>query len=159
MIRKLIAISAAALAIGALSVSPRVAQATPVNQATAQITATVPPSAVINTSPVTVGTWDHAVTESLPVTVSSTDHNNLSFTLTDTNGYGTDFRLLGYQGAYVKYSITDPSNNPVQNGGTTIPFSFTSAAYNFNVILPDPGTLNLAADTYSDTVTVAVNLQ
>jgi hypothetical protein len=158
LFRKFIALSAAALAIGAVSVSPLVAQAA-VNQATARISAYVPASAVITTSDVTLASWDHGVTETLPVTVSTTDHNNLSFTLSDTNGNGSIFRLWGPTGGYVNYNITDPNSNNVSNGGTTGSFNYSYAAYNFNVVLPDPGALSLVSDTYSDAVTIAVNLQ
>jgi hypothetical protein len=168
LIRKFIAISAAALAIGALSVSPLVANASPnVNSATSVITATVDTTAQISTSDVNIN-WNRGLTTTgtLPVNVLTNDTAGYTFTFVSavSPSTGSNFELQGlHNGNQVVYTIWGANGDQYWSnvaGGYTYgannSFSTPSVVTSyFTITLPQNN--NAVADTYQDKLTIEVN--
>jgi hypothetical protein len=161
MIRKIISIASAAVAVGALTLVPRVADA----QVTVTATVASATTFAVTTDAATL-TWTGAAVQAVPfsITVTSNDVAGYVFTFTGTNGAaGGPFELAGTGGnaTLVAYTVTDATTTytngtagadvfpaPTAAGGDLIPF---------NVHLPIQ--TNIQADTYGDTLIVAVTGQ
>jgi hypothetical protein len=167
MIRKIIPIAAIALAIGTLTVAPRVATAaSPTSSVT--VSAVVPTSATVTTTSATLASWTAAnQTATFTVTVTTSDSNGWTFNFYDssatTSNYEPTYTLTGQAhsntgqfGIFVPYAGANQFYLNEASPGTGSPKFTTSAApITFTCSFSTPPTV---ADTYTDTVTVAVNL-
>jgi hypothetical protein len=161
MTHKIITIAAAALAIGALSVAPRVAEA-----ANVSVSATVSTTGAITAATNAITTaWTGASAAAVPftVTVTTNDSAGYDFTFTGTNAASAAFFLLGTKTAnHVVYTVTGTATGDTgaYTNGTSGSASYsgptapTGDVSTFNVNLPI--SLNVAADTYVDTLVATI---
>jgi len=168
LFRKLIAISTAALAIGALTVTPLIAQAGPnAAQTSVVVTANVDATATVVTSGNVVIPWTRTAEASQPLTVGVTTNDtegyNFTFTSAHQNGDGKFYLLGAASNSYIPYTISGPNgdSSAYSSGSTANPFTYFSPSLGnqnntaFNVNLASQ--TGVAADTYSDTLYITVN--
>jgi hypothetical protein len=147
--------SAAALAIGSLSVAPHAANAN-----TIPVNITVPAYAYItSTDPNITATWDGQTRMAIPFSVNVMTNDYLGYTLTFTGAYTNlsgQFGLKGTNGA-VSYNVQDNSPQNYKTGVAGKPVGGVLASPPiFNLLLTGFPAGAVGADTYTDTLTVTV---
>jgi outer membrane receptor protein involved in Fe transport len=163
MTHKIITIAAAALAIGALAVAPRLAEAAPVT-----VTATVATTSTVSATNVSTTTWTGLTAEAVPFTVSVITNDAAGYTFTFTG----PFTIAGTTtpGNVVTYTVT--GNSTVAVGGAIDSEAYTSGTpgtvifpgpqvtavvSDFNLTLP--GGATVPADVYHGTLQATINPQ
>ena len=167
MIRKIIPIGAIALAIGTVTVVPRVATAAaPTSSVT--VSAVVPTSTTVTTTPANLASWTASLqTATFTVTVTTSDTNGWTFNFYDssatTSNYEPNYTLTGQAHSNTgQFQIFVPyagANQAYLNEASPVSgspkFTTSAAPITFTCSFATPPTV---ADTYTDAVTVAVNL-
>jgi hypothetical protein len=163
MIRKIIVFSAATLAIGALTVAPRVGAADPTSASVAVSAAVAYSASISADTAASTTTWTGAAAQPLNFNVSvlTNDPGGVKFTFNSATNPGS-FKLTNGSNSsqYVSYSVSGAYGDTYNPGGAgttyVIPIGQWNA-YVFTVGLPGGYTAGVPAGTYSDSLTVAVS--